>query len=201
MRIEDVKPGMKVKIVSNPEKYCFGDGLVGQILTTTGEVVEQFVYCQEFLDGAGAIKAKYIEPVDEEKKMFTKSDLKDFMRVQYMDGRVRLYAQGGFYSNGEYTRGVDDYDDDLIHTGAANWDIVKVWEAPGGAANLFDENCVGALLFDREKEEASGKKQKEIEEAENRIKEAKALLEEATAHLSKLKGDVFREKQDSKDGE
>ena len=187
MRIEDVTPGMKVKIVSNPEKYCFGDGLVGQILTTTGEVFEQFVYCQEFLDGAGAIKAKYIEPIEEEKKMFTKSDLKDFMRVQYRDGRVRLYARGGFYSNGDYRSGVKDYDDDLIRNDCLASDIVKVWEAPGNAANLFDVAYLGPLLFDREKEEASGKKHKEIEEAENRIKEAKALLEEATAHLNKLK--------------
>ena len=146
-----------------------------------------FVYCEEFDGGEGTIHVCRIEPVEEEKKMFTKSDLKDFMRVQYRDGRVRLYARGGLHSNGEYMRGVENYDDDLICKDEVPLDIIKVWDAPFNPRSLFNLSCKGDILFDREKEEASGKKQKELEEAENRIKEAKALLEEATAHLNKLK--------------
>ena len=145
-----------------------------------------FVYCEEFNGGEGTIHVCHIEPVEEEKKVFTKSDLKDFMRVQYRDGDVRIYACGSLHDHdGEHGCSINRFDEGL--KGCLVPDIVKVWNAPSHPHSLFNLNHNGAILFDREKEEASGKKQKEIEEAENRIKEAKALLEEATAHLNKLK--------------
>ena len=90
MHIEDVKLGMKVKIIDSMVG-CFL-GLDGQVLTVirTGR---NYVYCEEFASWNGSIHVQHIEPVEEEKKMFTKSDLKDFMRVQYAYGRVRLYMR------------------------------------------------------------------------------------------------------------
>lgn len=190
MRAEDVKLGMKVKIVVSPPRSFYGHEQVGKILTIRERAGDGDFRCEEFYDNCrgnyGAVHARYIEPVEKEKKMFTKADLKDFMRVQYQNGDIRLYARGLLFENGSSGARICNFDEDLYFYGTDILTITRVWDAPSDDNFLLNENYKGTLLFDREAIEVEAKKNNAREELKASIAKAQKMLEDAQAQLEQL---------------
>lgn len=66
----------------------------------------------------------------EMKQEFTKSDLKNFMRVKYRNGDVRIYMDGRLYDGASCRGYIEYYDENLICHHRPDTNIAAVFEQP-----------------------------------------------------------------------
>lgn len=186
MKEEDVKIGMKVKIVSNPPQGYYGHGQVGDVLTIT-TLPSHIAYCGAtgFIGEGGAcghIHHKHIEPVVES---FTKSDLKTGMRVVYRDGNKRVIVQKvTFAAPSMHGSPLYHFRDDMLYGGNISihpLDIMEVYAAPEKCEDFFNLDVRGELLFKREeKTEKQIQAEKLMEQADKLKAQFEALVKQAT---------------------
>ncbi len=192
MKAEDVKIGMKVKIVSNPPAYCYGHNQVGTVLTITvlpdtlgrrGAVGFKGEHGGEH----GYINCMYIEP-----HTFTKADLKTGMRVIYRKGACRAvveeYLTDRFSSVGPR---LADYDETMYSGYSGAIDIMEVYAAPASCEDFFNLDVRGELLFKREEAPVKTEKQKQAEELMAKAEELKAQLEALVKQATDLAGEGY----------
>lgn len=124
----------------------------------------------------------YCQPIKKEKEMkqeFTKSDLKNFMRVKYRSGVVQIYIDGRFY-DGTVCRGyIENYNENLICPLNSNADIVAVFEQPREPDLSIHRQ--GELIWERKE-----KSEQEIE-LEKLQEQIKALEKQAQKLKETLK--------------
>lgn len=196
MKAEDVKIGMKVKIVKNPPCLRYGHGEVGGILTAVKLLKwpdDQFTLMAEGFtkspDGSssGGISLRYLEPVLEP---FTKADLKTGMRVVYRNGRTLVVAGGATFST-PLGRSffVSSFTDELRREkdgGLPEYDIMEVYAAPEKCEDFFNLDVLGELLFKREEKT---EKQQQTEELMAKAEELKAQFEALVKKATDLAGE------------
>jgi len=110
--------------------------------------------------------------LDTTSSTFTKSDLKDFMRVRYRDGRMRIVALSTPIPklvSEDGTLELDNYDNDLKYTFETNeFDIIEVYEAP--IWNILNPNKYGDLIWRRNTNTISKDKAEKLLEEKTGIK-------------------------------
>lgn len=188
MKAEDVKTGMKVKIVKNPPCLRYGHGEVGRILT----VVEILKWPEDTLmaegftkspngSSLGGISLRYLEPVLES---FTKADLKTGMRVVYRNGNPRVVGGHSclYAEDGDHSFSLRAYTEDLKkEVGNPAYDIMEAYAAPEKCKDFFNLDVRGELLFKREeKTEKQKQAEKLMEQADELKAQFEALVKQAT---------------------
>ncbi len=197
MKAEDVKIGMKVKIVKNPPCLRYGHGEVGGILTVV-EILkgpEDTLMVEGFTksrngSSSGGISPRYLEPVLEP---FTKSDLKTGMRLVYRNGaRIVVAGDSTFYTPLNRSFFVRSFTEDLKRdpvNGPSQYDIMEVYAAPEKFEDLFNFEVRGELLFKREEAPVKTEKQKQAEELMAKAEELKAQFEALVKQATDLAGE------------
>lgn len=111
------------------------------------------------------------------KQEFTKSDLKNFMRVKYRNSHMRIYIDGRFYNGSIFSNRVDSYDENLIAImGPSREDIIAVFEEP--AEHDLSIHLYGKLIWERkEKSEQEIELEKLQEQIKTLEKQAQKLKE------------------------
>ena len=192
MKAEDVKIGMKVKIVSNPPYSKYGhNNRVGNILTIT-TLPDTLGWCDGVvsLKGGSSGELGYINCMYIEPHTFTKSDLKTGMRVIYRKGACRAvvgeYLTDRFSSVGPR---LADYDETMYSCYSSSIDIMEVYAAPASCEDFFNLDVRGALLFKREEPPVKTEKQKQAEELMAKAEELKAQFEALVKQATDLAGE------------
>lgn len=138
------------------------------------EVIESTELCYQIAGKAELVWKGYCEPIKQEKEMeqeFTKSDLKNFMRVKYRDGSMRVYIDGRFYSNGICLNHVNKYNQQLCGDNE-KLDIVAVYSEP--LTQVLNENFYGELIWERKEKSVQ---EVELEKLQEKIKELEVQVE------------------------
>lgn len=145
------------------------------------EVVECNNISYRIAGKAELIWKDYCELVKEKemKQEFTKSDLKNFMRVKYRSGVVRIYIDGRFY-DGTVCRGyIENYNENLICPLNSNANIVAVFEQP--CEPDLSIHRQGKLIWERkeksEQEIQLEKLQQQIKELEKQAQKLKETMQ------------------------
>lgn len=174
---------MKVEIVScSFDNYWYSDN-IGAIYE-----VEQHPQYNDFyrlIDLLCIIKkedCRLLEKQEKEMKQeFTKSDLKNFMRVKYRNGWVRMYIDGRLYSTENlFVLGdITNYNEYLVSRDTQSLDIVEIYKEPSN--KHLNSNYFGKLIWERKE-----KSQQEIE-LEKLQEQIKALEKQAQKLKETLK--------------
>lgn len=194
MKAEDVKIGMKVKIVSNPHYGKYGHNQVGNILTIT-TLPDTLGWCGAAVSlkrgssgELGDINCMYIEP-----HTFTKADLKTGMRLVYRNGaRIVVAGDSTFYTPLNRSFFVRSFTEDLKRdtvNGPSQYDVMEVYAAPEKFEDLFNFEVRGELLFKREEAPVKTEKQKQAEELMAKAEELKAQFEALVKQATDLAGE------------
>lgn len=172
MNINDIKPGMKVRIIKDPGVGRNGHGMVGHVVTVQG-VGSVYVYCKEF-GPSHSINCQCLGPVG-----LTKTDLRTGMRVQYRCGWERVVVGEKLYDeSGKRVAELGPYEEALVLGCDKGMDIVKVWAAPSSCEDFFDLGVKGALLFEREEKSEKDLKKEELSAKMDDIKKQLSALQE-----------------------
>ena len=197
MKAEDVKIGMKVKIVKNPPCLRYGHGEVGGILTAVKLLKwpdDQFTLMAEGFtkspDGSssGGISLRYLEPVLEP---FTKSNLKTGMRVIYRNGCPRVVGGPNclYTEDGSHSFSLRAYTEDIKkYNGLPDYDIMEVYAAPTSCEDFFNLDVRGELLFKREEPPVKTEKQLRAEKLMQQADDLKAQFEALVKQATDLAG-------------
>lgn len=190
MKAEDVKIGMKVKVVSSPPTYCYRYGQVGTVLTITALPDKEHRCGADGFKGEHGGKHGYINCMYIEPHAFTKSDLKTGMRVIYRKGACRAvvgeYLTDRFSSVGPR---LADYDETMYSCYSSSIDIMEVYAAPASCEDFFNLDVRGALLFKREEPPVKTEKQKQAEELMAKADKLKSEFEALVKQATDLAGD------------
>lgn len=112
---------------------------------------------------------------------FTKDQLKVGMRVVIRDGRtLAVSPETTIGKEGSAITSLRNYTRDLKSTSEEGYDVMEVWEGPELAADFFDMDKKGALLFKRVEKTAEDLKKeaqlKDIAELEARLADLKSKI-------------------------
>ncbi len=171
--LKDLVAGDKVVLVKAPSASYYGYGCaVGTVFTVVkgcnpvhnGVLVKDVPFKGETADRY--INSNFIEHyVEEEKKMFTKNDLKTGMWVKFRGGDVGIVLEvaGTLFvmdvTNSTCIARIDStFTYDMRSSSSSAYDIVKVFAPSSNCNYLLRQDKVGVCLFDRkgleEKQEA-----------------------------------------------
>ena len=119
-----------------------------------------------------------------ENNTFYKDDLKQFMRIKYRNGNIRIVTinrERNFSSANTLGMNFNSYTNTLKEkNGNDSFDVVSVFYQPLDERYILDENKVGGLIWSikTEKEELQHK----LEEAEKIVREVREQLSESNLH-------------------
>lgn len=173
-QIKSLKAGDKVVITESPGRGHHGNGEVGKVLTVSKVKWSSHIFCEEFFKGRGAIESLYVDLV-EEKKMFTKNDLKSWMRVKTRGGIVYIVdvERGLLLRRNSFER-FKEYNNDLTsfgRYGIKEWDIVQIFAAPEACGLLLDPSELGEMLWERTEETGAQKQYKVLKKKMKELQE------------------------------
>jgi len=135
------------------------------------EVIESTELCYQIAGKAELVWKGYCQPIKQEKEMkqeFIKSDLKNFMRVKYRDGSMRVFIEGRFYAQTACLNHVDKYTQELYRDDGIEdpTDIIAVYDEP--ITRVLSEDVYGKLIWERKEK---SQQEIELEKLQQQIKE------------------------------
>ena len=180
-QIRSLRAGDKLVIVEDPGEGFNGHQMVNKVITVAdvGATPNGGIYCKEFRGGWGTIDARHVNLVEEE-KMFTKNDLKSWMRVKTRNGKMYIVVaeRGILVRDGHNHLELKYSEDNLLRSGEgnSNYDIVAVYFPPTTHHNYLDPSEHGGILWECGEEtgaqkqyEALQKKMKELQEEMDKL--------------------------------